>query len=109
MADGLHPPEGAGWGWYYLSTVLDDFSRYILAWRLSKATAASDVQDTLEMALAKTSLERVKARHRPRLLSDNGACYVSKELKQYLQRRHIEHIRGAPYHPIARSSDTIAR
>ena len=33
-----------GWGWYYLSTVLDDYSRYILAWKLSKTMAASDVR-----------------------------------------------------------------
>lgn len=93
-----------GWGWYYLSTVLDDYSRYILAWKLSKTMAAGDVRDTLELALAKTNLERVKVRHHPRLLSDNGPCYVSHELKHYLQQKHIEHIRGAPYHPIARSS-----
>jgi transposase InsO family protein len=84
-----------GWGWYYLSTVLDDYSRYILAWKLSKTMATKDVQDTLELALAKTNLERVNVRHHPRLLSDNGPCYVSHELKRYLQRRRIEHIRGA--------------
>ena len=85
-----------GWGWYYLSTVLDDYSRYILAWKLSKTMATRDVQDTLELALARTNLERVKVRHYPRLLSDNGPCYVSHELKRYLKRKHIEHIRGAP-------------
>jgi transposase InsO family protein len=89
-----------GWGWYYLSTVLDDYSRYILAWKLSKTMATRDVQDTLELALAKTNLEQVKVRHHPRLLSDNGPCYVSHELKRYLQRKQIEHIRGAPYHPM---------
>ena len=89
-----------GWGWYYLSTVLDDYSRYILAWKLSKTMATRDVQDTLELALAETNLERVKVRHHPRLLSDNGPCYVSHELKRYLKRKNIEHIRGAPYHPM---------
>ncbi len=58
------------------------------------------VRDTLELALAKTSLERVKVRHHPRLLSDNGPCYVSHELERYLKQRHIKHIRGAPYHPM---------
>ena len=66
-----------GWGWYYLSTVLDDYSRYILAWKLSKTMAASDARDTLELALVRTNLERVKVRHHPRLLSDNGPSYVS--------------------------------
>ena len=45
------------WGWYYLSTVLDDFSRYILAWKLTPTMNASDVQDTLLLALAKTGLD----------------------------------------------------
>ena len=89
-----------GWGWYYLSTVLDDYSRYILAWKLSRTMAARDVQDTLEIALARTDMDRVKVRHRPRLLSDNGPCYLSGELKKYLKRKDLDHIRGAPYHPM---------
>ena len=62
--------------------------------------AASDVEETLEMALKKTGLQIARVRHRPRLLSDNGPAYLSKDLKQFLKRQHIEHIRGAPYHPM---------
>ena len=36
-----------GWGWFYLSTVLDDFSRYIVAWKLCTTMKAEDVTDTL--------------------------------------------------------------
>ena len=61
-----------GWGWFYLSTVLDDFSRYILAWKLCITMTATDVSDTLALALRNSGLERVRVRHRPRLLSDNG-------------------------------------
>src|SRR5271170_6135830 len=61
-----------GWGWFYLSTVLDDFSRYILAWKLCTTMTATDVSDTLAMALRNSGLERARVRHRPRLLSDNG-------------------------------------
>jgi putative transposase len=88
------------WGWYYLSTVLDDYSRYIIAWQLAPTMAASDVEETPEMALKKTGLQQVRVRHRPRLLSDNGPAYLSKNLKEFLKRQHIEHIRGAPYHPM---------
>jgi len=88
------------WGWYYLSTVLDDFSRYILAWKLTPTMNATDVQDTLRLALAKTGLDHVLVEHRPRLLSDNGSCYLSKDLQLFLERKHIEHTRGAPYHPM---------
>ncbi len=40
-----------GWGWFYLSTVMDDFSRYIVAWRLCKTMSAADVAATLRDAL----------------------------------------------------------
>jgi putative transposase len=89
-----------GWGWYYLSTVLDDFSRYIIAWKLTATMSTTDVQETLLMALASTGLDQALVEHRPRLLSDNGACYLSGELRDFLQRRHIEHTRSAPYHPM---------
>ncbi len=89
-----------GWGWYYLSTVLDDYSRYIIAWKLFQTMATSDVQDTLDLALEATALTQVRVRHQPRLLSDNGPCYVSHALKDYLQRLGIKHTRGAPYHPM---------
>ncbi len=88
-----------GWGWYYLSTVLDDFSRYIIAWKLSPTMGATDVMDTLDEALALTGADQVKVRHRPRLLSDNGPAYLSGELRDYLGERQMVHTRGAPYHP----------
>jgi putative transposase len=89
-----------GWGWYYLSTVLDDFSRYILAWKLTATMSTTDVQETLRMALASSGLDHAQVEHRPRLLSDNGSCYVSGELRTFLQDRHMEHTRSAPYHPM---------
>ena len=88
-----------GWGWYYLSTILDDYSRYIVAWKLCVTMKAQDVTDTLDLALAKSGLDQVNIGHRPRLLSDNGASYVSGDLAEWLDDKKIEHIRGAPYHP----------
>lgn len=89
-----------GWGWYFLSTVMDDYSRYIISWRLTTSMAAGDVTDTLTDALAVTDLDHATVRHRPRLLSDNGPCYVSQELKSWLMKKGIQHTRGAPYHPM---------
>ena len=89
-----------GWGWYYLSTVLDDFSRYIIAWKLTTSMSASDVQETLLLALASSGLDHALVEHRPRLLSDNGSCYLSGELRDFLQDRQMEHTRSAPYHPM---------
>lgn len=88
-----------GWGWYYLSTVMDDFSRFILSYRLSPTMGATDVTETLDDALARTGVDSVRVRHRPRLLSDNGPAYVSKDLRAYLKERGFEHTRGRPYHP----------
>ncbi len=87
------------WGWYYLSTVLDDYSRTIIAWKLSATMGATDVTETLDEAIAITGVDQVHVKHRPRLLSDNGAAYVSNELREYLGERHIAHTRGAPYPP----------
>jgi putative transposase len=89
-----------GWGWYYLSTVLDDYSRYIISWKLFKTMAAGDMKQTLDEAIELAGVDRVQVRHRPRLLSDNGPCYVSDELKRYLRDQGMEHTRGAPYHPM---------
>ncbi len=89
-----------GWGWYYLSSILDDFSRFIIAWELCTTMAAGDVQSTLNKAIAFTGVDRVKVKHRPRLLSDNGPCYVSNQLAKYMESREMKHVRGAPYHPI---------
>jgi len=89
-----------GWGWYYLSTVMDDYSRYILSWKLFTTMTADDVKQTLDLALAKTGINKVSVRYRPRLLSDNGPCYVSGELKKYLEQQQITHTRGKPYHPM---------
>jgi transposase InsO family protein len=89
-----------GWGWFYLSTVLDDFSRYILAWKLCTTMKAKDVTDTLELALQASGLEQVEVLHRPRLLSDNGSSYISSDLASWLEAKGMSHVRGAPYHPM---------
>ena len=88
-----------GWGWYYLSTILDDFSRYVIAWKLCTTMKAEDVTDTQQLALTASGCDQAHARQRPRLLSDNGASYISSELAEWLEDRQMAHVRGAPYHP----------
>ena len=89
-----------GWGWFYLSTILDDYSRYVIAWRLCTTMKAEDVTETLEQALNASGLDRATARHRPRLLSDNGSSYIATELAQWIEDHQMKHVRGAPYHPM---------
>jgi transposase InsO family protein len=88
-----------GWGWYYLSTVLDDFSRFIVAWKLCATMQVADVTETLDLALAACGLDQVRRGHRPRLLSDNGGSYIAGDLAKWLEGKGMEHVRGAPYHP----------
>lgn len=85
-----------GWGWYYLSTILDDYSRYIVHWELCNTMKAENVQSTVQSAIRKTGLKKGQ---RPILLSDNGSCYVSGELKDYLSAINIKSIHGRVAHP----------
>jgi putative transposase len=89
-----------GWGWYYLSTVLDDFSRYIIAYKLCPTMAAADVTATLDLALQASGLDEAPLDQRPRLLSDNGPSYVASELADWLDQQGMRHTRGKPYHPM---------
>ena len=88
-----------GWGWFYLSTVLDDFSRYIIAWKLCATMKADDVTATLSLALEASGLDQATVLHRPRLLSDNGSSYIAADLAEWLDGQGMKHVRGAPYHP----------
>jgi putative transposase len=88
-----------GWGWIYLSTVLDDYSRYIIAWKLCTTMRAEDVTDTLDMALSASGCDQAHVHHKPRLLSDNGPSYIAGELADYIQAQAMSHVRGAPLHP----------
>jgi putative transposase len=89
-----------GWGWFYLSSVLDDFSRYIVAWKLCTGMRAEDVTATLDLALRASGLDQATPAERPRLLSDNGSSYIAGDLARWLEDHKIKHVRGAPYHPM---------
>ncbi len=88
-----------GWGWFYLSTILGDYSRYIVAWKLCSNMKAGDVTDTLKLALEASGCDSASVRHKPRLLSDNGASYISHDLATWLDGQGMDHVRGAPNHP----------
>lgn len=85
-----------GWGWYYLSTILDDYSRFIIRWDLCSTMKAQDVINSVSEAMSSTELS---VNNPPKLLSDNGSCYISQELATYLQDASIKHVRGRPLHP----------
>ena len=88
-----------GWGWFYLSTILDDYSRYVIGWKLCGNMRAEDVTDTLDIALAASGCDSAKVLHKPRLLSDNGSSYIAGDLAEYLEDKGMKHVRGTPMHP----------
>ena len=87
------------WGWFFLSTILDDYSRYVIAWKLCTTMKASDVTDTLSLALQASGCDNARVIHKPRLLSDNGSSYISADLESWLDDKGMDHVRGAPMHP----------
>ena len=60
---------------------------------------AEDVTETLELALTASGCDQAVVRHKPRLLSDNGSCYISGDLAEWLEGQNMKHVRGAPFHP----------
>jgi putative transposase len=88
-----------GWGWFYLSTILDDFSRYIVAWALCDGMKYTDVTNTVQQALEHTGLDKAPKHKRPRLLSDNGSAYISADHADWLSQRGMKQVHGAPMHP----------
>jgi putative transposase len=88
-----------GWGWYYLISVLDDYSRMILAWELKTDMTSASISEVVEQAVEFTGMKNVPVEDRTRLVSDNGSSYLSHAFEDYLQMLQIRHIRCAPHHP----------
>jgi transposase InsO family protein len=88
-----------GWGYYYLVTVMDDYSRFILAWKLQKDMSSNSLIEVVQEAVDATGMTDVPVEDRTKLLSDNGAGYVSRAFQDYLRLVSIGHILAAPFHP----------
>jgi transposase InsO family protein len=89
----------SGWGYYYMVTVMDDYSRSILAWKLQVDMTADSLIQVVQLAIDATRMTEVPLEDRTKLLSDNGSGYVSRAFRDYLNLVGIRHIRAAPYHP----------
>jgi len=88
-----------GWGYYYLVTVMDDYFRFILGWKLQKDMSANSLIEVVQEAVDATGMTDVPVEDRTRLLSDNGSGYVSRAFRDYLRLVGIGHILAAPFHP----------
>jgi putative transposase len=89
----------AGWGWYYLVTVMDDYSRLILGWDLKTDMTGRSLEDVVQLAVDATGMTGVPLEDRTVLLSDNGAGYISGQFNEYLRLVGIRHITASPFHP----------
>jgi transposase InsO family protein/transposase-like protein len=87
------------WGWYYLISVLDDYSRKILAWKLQTDMTTESFSEVIELACEATGVDQRPKAERPRLLSDHGPALISTAFGEYMEARGIGHILAAPYHP----------
>lgn len=88
-----------GWGYYYLISVLDDFSRMVLSWKVQPSMGSSHIIEVVQGAVEFTGIPTVPVEPGPALLTDNGPGFLSKALDEFLKVRAMKHIVASPYHP----------
>lgn len=90
------------WGWFYMLSVLDDFSRKILAWELRPSMTHDDLSVVIEQACEFSEIDKKDAQTgqpKVRLVTDNGPALISRDFADYLEAKGIGHIFASPYHP----------
>jgi len=78
---------------YYLTSVLDGFSRYIVHWEIREAMTEADVETVVQRALEKHPGVT------PRIISDNGPQFIARDFKEFIRLAGITHVRTSPYYP----------
>ncbi len=87
------------WGWYYLISILDDYSRRILAWKLQRSMDADAFSEVIELTCEETQIDKAPPCSKPKLVTDRGPALISCAFGEYLDARGIGHILASPYHP----------
>jgi len=78
---------------YYLCSLLDGCSRYIVHWEIREQMTEADVEIILQRAKEKFPEAR------PRIISDNGPQFVSKDFKEFIKLSGMTHVRTSPFYP----------
>lgn len=78
---------------YFLCSVLDGCSRFIVHWELRERMTALDVELTLQRAREKYPTAR------PRIISDNGPQFIARDFKEFIRMAEMTHVRTSPYYP----------
>ena len=82
-----------GGTFYYLCSILDGYSRYIVHWEIRECMKERDVETIVQRALEHHPGER------PRIISDNGPQFIAKDFKQFIRLCGVTHVRTSPYYP----------
>ena len=78
---------------YYLTSVLDGYSRWIVHWELRESMTEQEVEVIVQRALEKHPGKK------PRIISDNGPQFIAKDFKLFIRLTGITHVRTSPYYP----------
>jgi len=78
---------------YYLTSVLDGFSRYIVHWEIRESMTEADVETVVQRALEQHSEAK------PRIISDNGPQFIARDFKEFIRLAGITHVRTSPFYP----------
>lgn len=78
---------------YYLTTILDGYSRYIVHWEIRRSMTEQDELTILQRAREKFPNET------PRIISDNGSQFLAKDFKEFIRICGMTHVRTSPYYP----------
>jgi transposase InsO family protein len=78
---------------YYLCSVLDGYSRFIVHWDLRESMREADIEIILERAKEKYPEAR------PRVISDNGPQFIARDFKEFIRISGMTHVRTSPYYP----------
>jgi putative transposase len=78
---------------YYLTTILDGYSRYIVHWEIRRSMTEQDELVVLQRAREKFPNET------PRIITDNGSQFVAKDFKEFIRICGMTHVRTSPYYP----------
>lgn len=88
-----------GWGHYWMVSVLDDYSRKIVAWDLVKDVQTSTLAEVIQQAVEATGVLEAPPLDRPALLTDNGSGYISRAMADYLRWHELRHLHARAHHP----------
>jgi putative transposase len=78
---------------YYLTSVLDGCSRYIVHWEIRESMTERDVETIIQRAL------ELHPGEKPRIISDNGPQFIARDFKEFIRLTGITHVRTSPYYP----------